>query len=63
VAKHPYLLRIDEETFRELRDLAEARGTSLAFLLRDIISGYLENGAKGVETKTKTKEKAWWMKT
>ena len=61
--KHPYLLRMDEEMFRELHDLAEARGTSLAFLLRDIISGYLENGAKDVETKTKPKEKAWWIKT
>ena len=63
MAKHPYLLRIDEETFRELHDLAEARGTSLAFLLREIISGYLQNGAKDVEIKAKPKEKAWWIKT
>lgn len=62
MAKHPYLLRMDEEIFRELRDLAEARGTSLSFLLHDIISGYLSNGAKNVEIKPKPQEKSWWIK-
>ena len=41
MAKKTFLLRADEAVLRELRDLAEARGATMADLIRGIIMDYL----------------------
>jgi|TARA_R110000824_G_scaffold88926_2_gene218404 hypothetical protein len=63
VAKKTFLLRADEAVLRELRDLAEARGATMADLIRGIIMDYLSGNTapEKPDPPKKIQEKQWWM--
>ena len=62
MAKKTFLLRADEAVLRELRDLAEARGATMADLIRGIIMDYLSGNTapEKPDSPKKIKEKQWW---
>lgn len=66
MAKKTFLLRADEAVLRELRDLAEARGATMADLIRGIIMDYLsgKTAPEKPEPPHSLPEKfqaKWWM--
>ena len=63
MAKKTFLLRADEAVLRELRDLAEARGATMADLIRGIIMDYLSGNTapENPQPPKKIQEKQWWM--
>jgi antitoxin component of RelBE/YafQ-DinJ toxin-antitoxin module len=63
MAKKNFLLRIDEAVLRELHDLAEARGVTMADLIRGIIMDYLSGSTapQKPDPPKNIQEKQWWM--
>ena len=63
MAKKTFLLRADEAVLRELRDHAEARGATMADLIRGIIMDYLggNTAPEKPDPPEKIQEKQWWM--
>jgi len=63
MAKKTFLLRADEAVLRELRDLAEARGATMADLIRGIIMDYLSGNTapEKPDPPKEIQEKQWWM--
>jgi hypothetical protein len=63
MAKKTFLLRADEAVLRELRDLAEARGATMADLIRGIIMDYLSGNTapEKPDPLKEIQEKQWWM--
>ena len=63
MAKKTFLLRADEAVLRELRDLAEARGGTMADLIRGIIMDYLSGNTapEKPDPPKSIQEKQWWL--